>query len=315
LTILVYTQLLTTRQGEDIIFQRIFLVLRKNRCYTSFMKRQRRYSIDSIFFSFSFIVGLLAVIQLATPAPVPAGQTEPEPTTVEFFKVGQRPAQELLPRVRTVLSPTGRASADTITNTVIVSDTPESIEKVRQLIQKLDRPVPQVTVTLRYAQAATKSRSLSTSGGISGHQGGLRMSSGTLNRKKNLQLTISSGSSGFLMVGRDVPFTSYWLDLCSRYGYRFGWLTEYKTVSSGFEVRPVVLGERVDLTILPRLSFGNNREIRFTEAATRVVVPRNTWVRLTAENNSMDTVSAAILTANGQTNNRAMILEVMARVR
>jgi hypothetical protein len=29
----------------------------------------------------------------------------------------------------------------------------------------------------------------------------------------------------------------------------------------------------------------------------------------------MDTVSAAILTANGQTNNRAMILEVMARVR
>lgn len=279
------------------------------------MKRQKRHFLYSIFFSFSFILGLPAVILPATPAPVFAEQTNPEPATVEFFKVRQRSAQELLPEIRTVLSPTGRASADTITNAVIISDTPERIEKVRQLIQNLDRPVPQVTVTLRYRQATTKSRSLSTSGGISGHQGGLRMSSGRLNQTKNLQLTISSGSSGFLMVGRNIPLTSYWLDLCSRYGYRFGWLSEYKTVGSGFEVRPVVLDEQVDLTLLPTLSFGNAREIRFTKAATRVTVPKNTWVRLTAENNNVNTVSAAILTSNGQTNTRAMTLEVMARVR
>ena len=312
---MVYTQLLTARQGEGMIFQRIFLVLGKMRCYSSFMMRQKQHALYFIFFSFSFILGLPAVVFPATPAPPPSGQIDPEPATVEFFKVRQRPAQELLSEVRTVLSPAGRASADTITNTLIVSDTPERIEKVRQLIQNLDKPVPQVTVTLRYRQATTKSRSLSTSGGISGHQGGLRMSSGRLNQTKNLQLTISSGSSGFLMVGRNIPLTSYWLDLCSRYGYRFGWLSEYKTVGSGFEVRPVVLDERVDLTLLPTLSFGNTREIRFTKAATRVTVPKNTWVRLTAENSSMDAVAAAILTANGQTNNRAMILEVMARVR
>jgi type II secretory pathway component GspD/PulD (secretin) len=293
------------------------------------MKRQKQSIIDSIFFSLFFITCLLSVILPATLTPVFAEETDSlapvlaeetdsetvEPATIEIFKVRQRLAKELLPEVHTVLSPAGRASADTITNSIIVFDTPDHIEQIRKLIQTLDRQVPQVTVILRYHQTATKSRSLSTSGGVSGHSGGLRMSSGTFNREKNLQLTISSGSSGFLMVGRNIPFTSYWLDLCSRYGYRFGWLTEYKTVGSGFEVRPVVLGKKVDLTLVPRLSFADRREIRFTEAATRVTVPINTWVRIAATDSGMDTVSAAIMTANGQTNNRAMVLEVMARVR
>ena len=312
---MVYTQLLTARQGEEIIFQLIFLVLEKRQCYSSRMIRQKQHALYFLFFSFTLVLGLVAIALPAASAAEPAGQIDPEPATVEFFKVRQRPAQELLAEVRTVLSPDGRASADTITNTIIVADTPKRIEKVRQLIQNLDKPVPQVTVALRYRQAATKSRSLSTSGGIAGNRGGLRMSNGRWNQAKNMQLTVSSGSSGLLMVGRDIPLTSYWLELCSRYGYRFGWLSEYKTVGSGFEVRPVVLGERVDLTLLPILSFGNTREIRFTRAATRVTVPKNTWVRLAATNGGMEEVAAAILTTNGQTSNRAMILEVMARVR
>ncbi len=311
---MVYTQLLTDRQGEGMIFRLIFLVLGKMRCYSSCMIKQKGHALCFIFLSFSLILALPAIVLPATPAAEPSGQIDPEPAAIEFFKVGQRPAQELLAEVRTVLSPTGRASADTITNTIIVADTPERIEKVRQLIQNLDRPVPQVTVTLRYHQAETRTRTLSTTGGISGPKAGLHITHGKFRRDKKLQITISSGSTGYLVVGRKIPFTSYWLELCSRYGYRFGWLNEYKTVGSGFEVRPVVLGERVDLTILPTLSFGNTREIRFTRAATRVTVQRNTWVRLAVTDGGMDEVAAAILTANGHSNNRAMILEVMARV-
>jgi type II secretory pathway component GspD/PulD (secretin) len=204
---------------------------------------------------------------------------------------------------------------DTISNAIIVSDRAEQVAQVRRLIKRLDVHVPQVTVHLRYDQATTSTRSLSTAGGISGGRGGLQMSSSGFNQQKNLQLTVSSGSSGYLLVGRDIPFTSAWLELCYGHGYRFSWLTQYQRVSSGFEVQPVVIGSRVDLLLVPRLSFANRQEISFSEAATRITVPTNTWVTAAAADFNMNSVSAAILTANGQTNSRAMVMEVMVSVR
>lgn len=260
-------------------------------------------------------VCLLLVFLHGVCCPALASEQRATADTFEIVKVEKRPAEELLIQVQTVLSPTGRASVDMISNAIIVSDTADHVQQVRQLIKRLDVPVPLVNISLRYHQAATRSRSLSTAGGISGGQGGLRMSSGSFNQQKNLQLTVSSGSSGYLLIGRDIPFTSTWLDLCSRYGYRFSWLTEYKRVESGFEVQPVVIGSRVDLMLVPRLAFADRETIRFTKAATRMTIPVNTWVPVAASDFGVNTVSAAILTASGQTNSRAMVLEVKARVR
>jgi len=273
------------------------------------MKVHQRYSTGSVL----FFAGLLFCFLCIDLQPILAANTSADTFTI--IKVKKRPAQELLPQVQTVLSPTGRASVDTISNAIIVSDTMEAAANVERLIARLDRPVPQVTLRLRYRQASTKTHSLSTAGGISGSEGGLRMHTDTFHQNKTLQLTISSGSSGYLMVGRDIPFTDYWLDLCSRYGYRFKWMTRYKRVESGFEVHAVVLGTRVDLTLLPRLSFGDSREIRFTEAATRITIPVDTWVPVAASDAGTDLVSAAIITANGQSNSQAMVIEVRARVR
>ncbi len=235
--------------------------------------------------------------------------------TFEIIKIRHRPAKELLPQVETMLSANGRASADTISNSIIISDTSDNVVHVKQLINDLDIPVPQVTINLRSRQATAQTRSLSTTGGIHAGRGGLEMSSGKFNRNQNFQLTVSSGSSGYLLTGRDIPFTNYWLDICHRYGYRFSWLTDYKRIESGFEVTPVVLGNRIDLLMLPRLSFGDGRSISFAEAATRMTVPVNTWVTFAATDTGMQSVSAAILTAKGQTNNQAMTLEVKAHVR
>ena len=258
------------------------------------------------------LAGLLFCVLCRDLRPVLAAETSSE--TFAIIKVKKRAAKELLPQVRTVLSPTGRASVDTISNAIIVSDTPEAVENIQRLIARLDQPVPQVTLRLRYRQAGTKTRSLSTAGGISGNEGGLRMHTDTFNQSQTLQLTLSSGSSGYLMVGRDIPFTGYLLDLCSRYGYRFEWMTRYKRVESGFEIRAVVLGAGVDLTLVPRLSFTDRRTIRFTEAATRITIPVDTWVPVAASDVGADLVSAAIVTANGQSNSRAMVIEVKARV-
>jgi len=328
------------------------------------MKVHQRYSTGSVL----FFAGLLFCFLCIDLQPILAANTSSD--AFQIIKVKKRPAKELLPQVQTVLSPTGRASVDTISNAIIVSDTPETVENIQRLIARLDQPVPQITLRLRYRQAGTKTRSLSTAGGISGKysvstpsspdpasshmaqyssqaglsepgalpkhlqpsglgtnsvrpqgvtisggEGGLRMHTDAFNQSQTLQLTLSSGSSGYLMVGRDIPFTDYWLNLCSRYGYRFGWLTRYKRVESGFEVHAVVLGSRVDLTLVPRLSFDDSREIRFTKAATRITIPIDTWVPVAASDAGTDLVSAAIVTANGQSNSRAMVIEVKARVR
>lgn len=258
------------------------------------------------------LTGLLFCFFLAGLQSVASAEKSTD--TLAIIKLRKRPARDILPQVHTALSPAGRASADTIINAVIVSDTPESIENIRRLVARLDVPAARVTMQLRFRQATSQTRSLSTTGAVNNGEGGLRISSGTFNRNKTMQLVVSSGSSGYLLVGRDIPFTEFWLDLCSRYGYRFKWMTRYKRIESGFEVRPVVFGSRVELTLLPRISFGDQREIRFTEAATRITIPVNTWVGVAAADTGSDSVAAAILTAGGEKNSRAMVLEIRARV-
>ncbi len=53
-------------------------------------------------------------------------------------------------------------------------------------------------------------------------------------------------------------------------------------VAGGIEVRALVLGNQVDLTLLPRLPFVQGREIRFTRVATRVTIPSDTMITIAA---------------------------------
>ncbi len=270
-------------------------------------------------FQFSIVSLLFFWLPLSTfffigSAPAVAAGDKTESPEVAIIKVHKRPARELLPQVQTILSSSGRASVDIISNSVIISDQADTIKKIRRLIRRLDVSAPQVTVILRYHQKETRTRTLSTASGISGPKAGLRITNGGFRRDKKLQITVSSGSTGYLVVGRKIPFTSFWLDRCSRHGYLFGWLHEYTTVGSGFEVRPLVVDNRVDLSLVPRLSFAQGRSVEFTGAETRITIPINTWVRIGAANSGMDEVSTAILSAGGD-NDQAMILEVMAWVR
>ena len=244
-----------------------------------------------------------------------AEETTHPANTLEIIKVRNRPAKELLPQIETILSPSGRASVDTISNAIIVSDTSDQRQTDSTLIKDLDIPVPQVTINLRSSKRQPEPVRCLLQAVSAQTRVACEMRTDKFNQNKNLQLTVSSGSSGYLLIGRDIPFTGYWLDICSRYGYSFGWMTEYKRVESGFEVHAVVLGAKVDLLLLPRLSFADRREIRFTEAATRITVPADTWVTVAATDGGISAVAAAILTANGQTNSQAMILQVKARVR
>lgn len=263
-----------------------------------------------------YLVTLISLLGwLLLPAGLVPARTAELGQDTAFIKIHHRRAEELLPHVRALLSDTGRVSADTLTNSLIVVDRPEQIDRIKDLARTLDRPAPQVTVLLRFNNSQNRSgRLLSTSRGIEGGRAGLRLGTGKTNRQQTLAITLSSGTEGFLVVGRQVPVTRAWIDLCRRYGFRAGWLTGYKTLASGLAVRPVVLDQKVQLTLTPRLSFARGRSLAFTEAAATVLLTPDTWTPLATATGQQDILEAVIVSGATSHQDRAMILEVQVRI-
>jgi hypothetical protein len=231
-----------------------------------------------------------------------------------FIKVHHRRAQEILPQIRSLLSARGRASADNGTNSLIVIDTPTQVRQVKDLAVRLDRPTPQVTVLLRMRGETDNGRLLSTDGGIRGATPGLTMATGRMKQNQTLRITLSSGTRGSLTIGRQVPITSAWLDLCARHGFRVGWLTEYKTFATRLSVRPVVLDHAVELTLTPMLSFDRGHSLVFAGAATTELVTPDTWTEIGAAAGGEDVLSAVILSGQAGHRSGSMIMEVKALI-
>lgn len=184
----------------------------------------------------------------------------------EIFMVTHRLAAEILPVVQSTLSPQGRAVADNIGNTIVVNDTPEVLQTVRTLLLSSDQPVPQIRVQMSF--------------GGGGERSGRHLS--TRKSRENAFVTVSSGSSGYIRMARQITLTDQWLVLCRRYAVPIH-LKETRTLETGMEVMPVAAGDKVIVTVTPRISWMENGRIdnfRFVEAATQVTIPRSQWVNI-----------------------------------
>lgn len=223
------------------------------------------------------------------------GQESGQALRMEVVTINNRPAAELLPTLQPVLSSQGRISVDKVSNSLVVFDTAEQLGEIRKLIMTVDRQVPQVSVSIRYRRVESPSPTLSSRGINTGHQGRI-LSTGSVGQQGQMMLRIASGTTGYLRTAKEVAFDDYWLELCGRYGYRFSWFSGYRRVETGFEVLPVVFGDRVDLTLAPRLSFDRDRTLVFSETATRTTLPLDTWVPVALS----DDASAAVIGVVGE---------------
>jgi type IV pilus assembly protein PilQ len=75
------------------------------------------------------------------------------PTRTEFIQINYSTAAEFESKVRELLSPRGKISADSRTNTLIVTDIDPVLQKVQSYIAKLDRPERQVLIEARLVYA------------------------------------------------------------------------------------------------------------------------------------------------------------------
>lgn len=244
--------------------------------------------------------------------------------TTEFFQISNRPADEILPVVRMALSPQGRAVADSVGNMIIVNDTPETIEAVRSILLSSDQPMPQVTVEMAFESFGNDARQVPTAGKrpgkhLSTENTLFRYADSGQRRRSRSFVTVSSGSSGYIRMAREVPVTEKWIIFCRRHGVPH-LLQETRTIETGMEVTPVAAGDQVIVTIIPRISWmvnGRPDSFRFVDAATRLTIPRSQWTGLggmrSVEKSNSD-ILETILSTGEYSKNDDFFIQVKADV-
>ncbi|MCU0560240.1 MAG: hypothetical protein MUD16_08605 [Desulfobacterales bacterium] len=251
---------------------------------------------------------IFAAIVLALMLPAEAG------AAVEVIAVKYRSAAELLPIVRTMLSADGKISADERTNSLIVVDSEEVIARVMHSLAAIDTIPRQVTVRVRFQETAEREeRSGSAGVRVSGDRGtvsagrpardrdgvAVRVQDRAQRSRSGSEQFIRtlSGSWAFIAVGREVPFTARWAEVCARYGQA----VVFQRMETGFEVKALLQGNLAEVEIVPRISgtssSGHPGEVRFTQASTRLQVPTGRWIAIGGSEQAAHEVVRAILEA------------------
>ncbi|MBN1572301.1 MAG: hypothetical protein JW984_03800 [Deltaproteobacteria bacterium] len=210
-----------------------------------------------------------------------------------LIQIKHRPADELVELVLPLLTESGKVTADLNTNSILVVDERESLERVKEFIARVDRPSKQVRIKAKFFDENgfsdlklgvnwLYSDDHFTVGNITGTPMGRGLyidaspsgGTGRSHREIAQELLIASGSSGDFVTGRSVPVDGRVTIYLRNRGIKIEGVT-FRDVSTGFKVTPVVTGDgKISIDIEPFLSyFADERrgEIVFKEARTSVV--------------------------------------------
>jgi type II secretory pathway component GspD/PulD (secretin) len=246
---------------------------------------------------------------------------------VAVIKVNYREASDLLPMVKTLLSSEGKASLDERTNSIIVVDSSAAIAEIQAFVATMDKPAEQVRVRFRFQETSRSTdRDISTSGRYSEEHGsvafggaeedGVHISAQDSISQHRGQtesfISVMSGRPAYLWVGREIPFTQRWVYLTHTYAHEVE-TVEFHRVETGFEVKPVVAGDRVHIEIIPRISsFDEGTEVVYlTEASTKVTVLRGQWVTIGGTSEQSNDAIRAILSTGSSSSNSTLSLSLM----
>ena len=247
---------------------------------------------------------------------------------IAVIKIHFRDASELLPMVETLLSPEGKAFVDTRTNSIIIKDRRESLDRIRKVLAQSDKPGEQVRIRFRFQEEdLSRERDISVSGKVSGKRGSMaigkrkrdgvsvniRDSEANQRHHSESFITVVSGGSAYIRVGKDIPYTERWVYLCRRYAH-YVEAVNFRSIETGMEVRPVVAGDHVHIEIVPRISYqeaGKRGVIRFIEASTRLSIPRGRWIIIGGNREESNEVIRDILSRGSAEKRSTLSLSLM----
>ena len=238
--------------------------------------------------------------------------------------------QEILPTVQSMVGEGGTASA--VQNNLLIRTTPERMSQIEQVIATLDVEKSNLRITVSHdSSLRSQSQRFGASGTLRSGDVAVRIPPGgsrgrqqdglqldmdeqqsDINQRGSEFITVLEGERAFIRVGQSVPFTSQWMQLTQRYRVIQS-ATEYRDITTGFAVRPRLIGNQVELEITPRISQLNSSGITdFQQLSTVVRVVRGQWLDLGGTMQSRDEVSRVILSrsSGGQSGENSLMIRV-----
>ncbi len=245
---------------------------------------------------------------------------------VDVIKVQYRRAAELVPVVQALLSSGGTVTVSERTNSLVVVDTPEAIQRVHAYLERFDQPVEQIRIRVRFhTVAADDKRAVTTRGRYSNDDlsvatGGKKRDGVDISvadrerRQKSYSesfVVAMSGSPAFIITGKEIPYQRG-----SPFFRRYapgGGTTTWQNVESGFEVRPTIMGDTVHLKIVPRIAYDDRKDavIRFFAAQTELTAPLGQWVEIGGAGGQQNEIVKEILSQRRRGGNTATSMSLM----
>ena len=199
-----------------------------------------------------FLVLLLALLFAAAAF----AQTE-----LKTFKLQHRNAEEMISILRPMLDPRGGISGTGYT--LLVRSTPENLKEIEQMVRELDAALRNLTITVRRGELSESERQgIEARGEIGGDGGKVIIGDNGKPRVRiyrterrddgsgDQRLRVLEGQWARIQSGQDMPVPQRSVTQ-SAGGVVVQDSIEYKDVSSGFEVRPRISGERVTVDVRP----------------------------------------------------------------
>jgi type II secretory pathway component GspD/PulD (secretin) len=271
---------------------------------------------------FSFTVFLCFYLILTSVLPCSVSPA----SEVAVIKVQHRWAAELAPIVESMLSADGTVTVSERVNSLVIVDTPEAIQRVKDFLDRFDRPVEQVRIHVRFNKKSAESdRAVAARGRISNDNvsvatGGKRkdgvsitVEDRQLRHKSDSEFLVitMSGSPAFIRTGKEIPYNSG-----SAFFRRYapgGSTVEWHTVDSGFEVTPTIVGDNAHLKIVPRIAYDDGKDavIRFFGAQTELTTPLGRWVEIGGAADQQNEVIREILSRGNRSGKTASSMSLM----
>ena len=247
---------------------------------------------------------------------------------VDVVRVQYRRAAELVPVVQSLLSPEGTVTVSERINSLVIVDTPEAIARVRDYLNRFDRPVEQVRIQIRFEttdtddQRALAARGRYSTDDLSVATGGKRRDGADISiadrqrrqsRYSEAFVVAMSGSPAFIRSGKEIPYR-HGSAFLRRHAPGDGTIA-WQYVESGFEVTPTIVGDNVHLKIVPRIAYDQRKDavVRFFEAQTELTVPLGQWVEIGGALDQQNEVIKEILSHNRSGENTSTAMSLMVQ--
>ncbi|MBI3925589.1 MAG: hypothetical protein HY319_08620 [Armatimonadetes bacterium] len=215
------------------------------------------------------LAGALGLLLLSSPLSADDRQ-------VKIFQLTNRPVAATVEVVQALLGPEGFVHADVRLNKLVVRDTPENLALIEQTLREIDVPAPQVRIKVAFQGGRPVSghvvgAGVYQTGPDSYRVGGTAQAYETdQNVSAQQNLLVMSGERGRIMIGQNLVTVLPYYTYAHHLGL-IGANVIFQTVSTGFAVEPLVVGDNVRLTITPWIGYqaaGGRGEILFSESSS-----------------------------------------------